>query len=708
MSNVSLGPDESLGALDALTREFAERVEEIRRSTLATPTIEPRPIVETEGDYDGEAVGDLPDFVQIMFDQETGNLEDAFGVQVNPKEQPEPEPERPEKVLERPKKVLDAPLQTDELEEPEWAETEQNDEEEVAPRRMPNRRRIQFDDTTPRTYVNNRRSTMEEIIASALKQRNRFAEAGGTTKPVRPTPPLTGFGSPSTRLQYATMPRASTLTPKSVQSLKTVTIDGRPLTIKSTPTDVHCLQPVRTWNKLERKDLDSETKQLFVKSATGYVLTKSNKLTVFSMQDADDDKLKQLNSLQTQLKLLRAHMQNYDILDVFTIVVPSDVMKTPILTDYYFDLLRDYAKLDDSVVANSCAWYNMWVREAYVQENMAYTYTLLQNNTTESLWNKCLEEYEEYAPSQQGGPLMFFLIIRRIQSNSETAIEHLKKQIKNLKLRDLPGENVDTVVSLIKTTYQALENASTPEHTYIPEDFPQTVLKVLQTSSVRRFNDAFDREETQVRHEANKFGGRPQWPPLNQILNLATNTYHEMQAENTWNVSSQSKKRAYLGSTPSGSGASSAPKRFKLLCWNCGEEGHGLRDCKEDRNEANIEKNKQKFQALKRKYDSTKGKSNGKSGDKPKRKTGSDGKPYVLNKKGAYVLDQKSLSSEKKKVEVQKEFESTLDALEKAAAAPAAESVETPAQVNVASHLRTPGLHAQMSALRAAAKKLIS
>jgi hypothetical protein len=75
----------------------------------------------------------------------------------------------------------------------------------------------------------------------------------------------------------------------------------------------------------------------------------------------------------------------------------------------------------------------MWVQEEYVQEN-----TLLQNNTTESLWNKCLEEYEEYGPSQQGGPLVFFLIICRIQSNSETAIKHLKKQIKNLKLRDLP------------------------------------------------------------------------------------------------------------------------------------------------------------------------------------------------------------------------------------------------------------------------------
>jgi Zinc knuckle len=141
-----------------------------------------------------------------------------------------------------------------------------------------------------------------------------------------------------------------------------------------------------------------------------------------------------------------------------------------------------------------------------------------------------------------------------------------------------------------------------------------------------------------------------------------------------------------------------------LLCWNCGEEGHDLRDCKEPKNEANIEKNKQKFQALKCKYDSKKGKNSGKPGDKPKRKTGDDGKPYVLNKKGADVLDQKTLSSDKKRAEAQKEFESTMDELEKAAApAPA----EPPAQVNVATHVRTPGLQTQMAALRAAAKKLI-
>jgi hypothetical protein len=56
--------------------------------------------------------------------------------------------------------------------------------------------------------------------------------------------------------------------------------------------------------------------------------------------------------------------------------------------------------------------------------------------------------------------------------------------------------------------------------------------------------------------------------------------------------------------------------------------------------------------------------------------------------------------------EAQKEFESTMAELEKAAA-PAAAPAESPAQVNIATHVRTPGLQAQMAALRAAAKKLI-
>ena len=51
---------------------------------------------------------------------------------------------------------------------------------------------------------------------------------------------------------------------------------------------------------------------------------------------------------------------------------------------------------------------------------------------------------------------MFLLIMRRIQNNSESAITHMVEKVTKLKISKLTGENVDTAVSLIKSTYQVL------------------------------------------------------------------------------------------------------------------------------------------------------------------------------------------------------------------------------------------------------------
>ena len=91
---------------------------------------------------------------------------------------------------------------------------------------------------------------------------------------------------------------------------------------------------------------------------------------------------------------------------------------------------------------------------------------------------------------------MLFLVLKKIQDNSESAIEALKTRVTKLKIRDIQGENVDVAVSLIKSTYSTLQSASTAERNYVPDDFPQTVLKVLQTSSVKEFNEAFSQVET--------------------------------------------------------------------------------------------------------------------------------------------------------------------------------------------------------------------
>ena len=94
------------------------------------------------------------------------------------------------------------------------------------------------------------------------------------------------------------------------------------------------------------------------------------------------------------------------------IVVPVDVTNSSALEKRACHVLDDCSHLHPAHVANSCTWCNLWVDSDYVHQNMAITLTLVQHNTDEELWLKCLETYEECAPVQQGGPLMLFLILQ--------------------------------------------------------------------------------------------------------------------------------------------------------------------------------------------------------------------------------------------------------------------------------------------------------
>ena len=77
------------------------------------------------------------------------------------------------------------------------------------------------------------------------------------------------------------------------------------------------------------------------------------------------------------------------------------------------------------MVASSNSWYNSWAEEECVRENINFTFSLLKKNTDEKLWSKCLEEYEEFHSLQRGVPLMFLLMVNRIQNNSKYAITHM-------------------------------------------------------------------------------------------------------------------------------------------------------------------------------------------------------------------------------------------------------------------------------------------
>ena len=490
-----------------------------------------------------------------------------------------------------------------------------------------------------------RRSTMDSAqLAAAIQQNNTLHSplCQGRLFPV----PNQQQMAPVTTVQPPQAANANL----GRQQVTRLMVDGQPMNIVAQPRPESSAQSKRLWSKLVRHTLPADIKQTFVKAATGYVLSKTNKLSIQSYKLDDENALEHVYNLRQQLKQLETHCYQYDIKDVFTIQSPVDVANSSDLKDpvEVYDLFNDYAKLHVSHVANSNAYYQRWVGDDYVHENLNLTFTLLQNNTEESLWAKCLEDYEEFGPYQRGGPLMFYLIVRRIHNSSESAIEFLLTRIRNLNLKSIEGENVERAVSLIKSTHKALTSASTADRSYVPDDFPCTILKIFQTSSVPEFNSTFEKEITDARRYADKYGGQPSWPSISQILTLASNTYMRLKSDGSWDVPSGTKKSAYMSSSDAppgsnrssnrGSNSNSRPKG-KIKCFNCGEE-HALPDCTKPRDEDRIAKNRKDY------MDRKKGQS------KPRRKVSKDGKPLIRNKKGAYVLDQKKWKRQKEKDEL--------------------------------------------------------
>ena len=86
-----------------------------------------------------------------------------------------------------------------------------------------------------------------------------------------------------------------------------------------------------------------------------------------------------IDSLDSKLKRIKEHLVRYDMIDVLTVVNPTAVKHSPQISSTTYDLLEDHSKLHPDQVANSNAWYGLWVLNAYILENMMLIYQLLSS-----------------------------------------------------------------------------------------------------------------------------------------------------------------------------------------------------------------------------------------------------------------------------------------------------------------------------------------
>ena len=425
----------------------------------------------------------------------------------------------------------------------------------------------------------------------------------------------------------------------SARALKTLQVNGRQLQAYSRRHTAHTT--IKMWHRSTRISMKPETKIAFQAKATGFVLPKGNKLSAPSFESKDGDILAKVHHLQSQLRTLSQHMVQFDMISIFNaILVPTDVANVSTLQPITYDIFKDYPNLTSEMIANSNEWYICWSADDNDREDMNLSFTLLKNNTEETLWNKCMEEYDEFEPYQQGGPLIMMLILKRIKTLSESTTVHLISRLKNYKISKTQGEDVDKAISLAKSTYAALKSVSTSDRNLIPSDYPKILMDVLQTTTVPVFTDYWRRQVQDAHTAADAAGGLPKWPDVSVILRTATNMYRRMKSDGTWTGATDPKRSSFpaVGNPPRVLDHGSKPP--SPSCWNCGGKHH-LKDCSHPKDQSKIDAARQAHFDRKKSNPRRPPHHNNNNKGKPRHITRKDGTAMVLNKNGAYVVDQK-------------------------------------------------------------------
>ncbi|CAJ1969888.1 unnamed protein product [Cylindrotheca closterium] len=292
------------------------------------------------------------------------------------------------------------------------------------------------------------------------------------------------------------------------------------------------------------------------------------------MQSCQD--LQESYDFSVGLANMQMHFKRYDVLDVFTIVIPSknaiveqtgqletdnfNVTKTVFLFDRYAELTADQ-------VAESCKWYTRWpdaTTSPWFRENLSLSYDYLCNHMTPQLWGKVLEDLLPYWDTQgMGGPLVFFFMMKRLQVNSQLVVETIQGQLKTLRIDQYEGESVDNLVSHIKvmlTRLKSLEKRIDGRvvSSNVPHDIGKTLISLFQTSSDPKFNEVFHNKEINAYEQALTQGNAAYGSP-DMILDLATSIYQNRMASKEGWTGQFHKVNETLKSAPTPAPAPPAP-----------------------------------------------------------------------------------------------------------------------------------------------------
>jgi hypothetical protein len=400
----------------------------------------------------------------------------------------------------------------------------------------------------------------------------------------------------------------------------------------------------------------------------------------------DPEKMTNTHSIAKILAENKRNLLKYDLLDVFTIIVPHSGAFDADSDSYgrlemknetepvQYDLFTDYLRLTPQQVGASSKWYSGFVPdEELMQENLNWSLAYYERNVEKALFDKVHANLMNYPSDEQGGPLFLKLLLDRVTTTSQANLAALKHIVDSYRIKtSCKGEDIETVVSLFTAVF---DNISSLGNGDLPDDSTKKLLRIFQSTSVPSFNDLFQKQEQELFDADLKMALNPGYlnsikltgatvltndmASVKFILAYAEKAYRNYVRNGEWDKCLQKPPGqaafiANINNNQQSNGTGSQSTRFNQTgssasqsisktnaCFNCEDENCNLKICPHERDAERIARNKAKhprYIRIRETFEKYKPPADGES-----HKRVIDGKPHTWNpnigRNGRWVID---------------------------------------------------------------------
>jgi hypothetical protein len=164
----------------------------------------------------------------------------------------------------------------------------------------------------------------------------------------------------------------------------------------------------------------------------------------------DPKQLDEFQHLDEMIEKLVSHFEHHDIADVFNVVLPdssgnlernsSGAVKTS-------HLFYNFTEVSVAQVAASNRWYSEYTDDARDQfhTNLEWSRVYFANNVDSGLYTIINDNHRRHAQEEQGGPLLFMLLMQELFFIAQKTATSLHSMLKKFRIDAVPGENIKSV-----------------------------------------------------------------------------------------------------------------------------------------------------------------------------------------------------------------------------------------------------------------------